>query len=109
MRVSLRMILLTRTTKKMGDLLTVFSDHVSTSTSEVLTELAVFACSEAQAIQHASVACYCGTEDIFGMSIIETKNELVQIKRQILSRHIVICPDDSALQQRPKRFDALSV
>jgi hypothetical protein len=40
---------------------------------------------------------------------VESERELIEEQRQILFRHVVVVAGDAALEQQPKRFDALSV
>src|SRR5207244_8814054 len=57
----------------------------------------------------ASVTCYRRAKDIFVVPVVETKNKLVQIQRQILAAHAVISADHATLQQRPERLNAVRV
>jgi hypothetical protein len=57
----------------------------------------------------ASATSYGCPENIFGLAIVEAERELIQVERQILFADVVIGADDSTLQERPERFDILSV
>ena len=56
-----------------------------------------------------SAPCYGLAKDVFFVPIVEPELKLIQIQGQILLADIVIGANDSALQQRPKAFDALRV
>ncbi len=91
----------------MNDLLSIFLRH-GLSSSGIPTEVALDgACSEAPASPGASVACYSRTKNIFVVPIVESKNKLVQIQRQIFSAHAVIRANNATFQQRPERFNAV--
>src|SRR5688572_1274795 len=106
--MGLRVILSARPTVKMSNLLSVLFRHSSfPSGNATEAGLVYHACSEAPSSRGASVGCYRGTKDIFSVPIVETKNKLVEIQRQIFSGHAVISSDHATLQQRPKTFDAL--
>jgi len=45
-------------------------------------------------------------ENIGVLAIVEAELKLREIERQIFFAHVVIRPDDPALEQRPERFDA---
>src|SRR5262249_53755749 len=95
-----RVVLSTRPTIKMSDLLSIFSlwHNVSSCVSRrsELVERAAY--SEALAGSDASVTCYRRTENIFVAAIVVAEHEFVQIQRQICSAHAVVRADNPALE-----------
>jgi hypothetical protein len=79
--------------------------------SETIQVASVYwlATAEAPASQVASASSYRCPENIFGLSIVETERKLIQVQRQVFLADVVIGADDSPLQERPERFDILSV
>src|ERR1700683_4562882 len=81
--------------------------------SPVATDLAVAACwvslAESVASAACSASCYDSVENISVLTVIKAERKFIQIEWQILCRHLVVAAHDSALQQTPKRFNALSV
>ena len=49
------------------------------------------------------------TEGIGILAVVMPEAELIQIKREIILRDVVIAADDSALQQGPETLDIVSV
>jgi hypothetical protein len=64
---------------------------------------------EASASSDASASCYGAPEDVRVLAIVMAELKFVQIERQIFGADVVICPDDSALQERPEVFDVVRV
>ncbi len=56
-----------------------------------------------------SAPCYRFAEYIGFFSIVKTELKLIQVQRQMFPANIVVRPDDSALEQRPKRINRLSM
>lgn len=67
--------------------------------------------SAAEAVSSAaySASCYDTIENIRVLPIVEPEGKLVEVKWQILCRHLVIVADDASFQKRPERFNRLSV
>jgi hypothetical protein len=76
---------------------------------EILTESASLASSreiaETVASSHVSAPCYGAPEDVRVVPVIESERELIEVQRQIFLADVVIGADDSALEQRPERFN----
>ena len=84
----------------------------ATDAAEMKTPTAcwrLWACSEALASQRASASCYCFAKDIGVVAVVVAESKLREVERQILLAHVVIRANDSALQQRPERFDVVRV
>jgi hypothetical protein len=64
---------------------------------------------EAPASSVASASCYRGLENVGVLPVVEAPSELVQIERQIFLAHVVVRPDNSALQEAPKILDIVRV
>ena len=64
---------------------------------------------EASASGLTSASCYHVKENVLVVAIVEAVLKLSQIQRQIFLAHVVIGAEDSALEQRPERFDAVRV
>src|SRR5271167_3167382 len=64
---------------------------------------------ETVASSHVSAPCYGAPEDVLVVPIVESEGELVEIERQIFLAHVVVRPDDSALEQRPESFNRVRV
>src|SRR5262245_27923426 len=107
----LGMVFTARPTEKMRDFLSIFSlwhnAFSRVSRTSGLIERAAFP--EALAGSDASVTCYRSAENILVMSIVEPKDELIQVQRQILSAHAVIRADYTAFQQTPERFNRVGM
>ena len=56
-----------------------------------------------------SASCYDQIEDVGILSIVKPELKLIQIQRQIGLADIVIAAHDSALEQRPERFNRIGV
>src|SRR5258708_19903711 len=56
-----------------------------------------------------STTSYRSPENIGIVPIVESESELREVERKIFLAHIVIGADDSALEQRPERFDVVCV
>jgi hypothetical protein len=64
---------------------------------------------EAPASSVASASSYSAPENVGILAIVEPKRKLIEIQRQVLRAHAVIRPDDTTLEQTPKRIDALGM
>ncbi len=56
-----------------------------------------------------SAPCYSLAEYVGLFAIVKSELKLSKIERGIFLAHVVVRPDDSALEQRPERIDALCV
>ena len=56
-----------------------------------------------------SASCYDQIEDVRILAIVKPELELVQVQRQIGLVGFVITTHDSALEQRPERFNRIGV
>jgi hypothetical protein len=104
-----QVILATRTTEKMNDLLSIFCfTHFDASVKA--SAFALVSCpSEARASSSASAARYGSTEHVNVLSVVESENKLIQVERQILAANLVIGAHDAALEQTPKRFNIVGM
>jgi hypothetical protein len=70
-----------------------------------------FQCTEAPASQYASASAsrYCLAENIGFAAIVMAELEFGKIQWQIFLAHVVVSPDNSALQQRPEAFDVIGM
>ena len=110
--MSFRMVFTARPTKEVKDLLPILSlwhNAFSCCVSRIQRSVEGAAFSEALARSDASVACYGSTEDVFVVPVVVPKHKLIQIERQVLPAHAVIRPNNTALQQRPERFNRIRV
>src|SRR5580658_6374603 len=66
---------------------------------------------EATASQHASASAsrYCLAENIGFATVIVAKLKFGQVERQIFLADVVVCADDSALEQGPEAFDVVGM
>src|SRR5258708_38181215 len=64
---------------------------------------------EVHASARTSAPCYCCAENIGVVAIVAAELKFGQVQRQIFLAHVVIGADDSALEQRPERFDVVRV
>jgi hypothetical protein len=64
---------------------------------------------EASASSDASASCYGVKENVCVLAIVEAPLKLIQVQRQVFLRDIVIGANNTALQERPERFDAVGV
>jgi hypothetical protein len=56
-----------------------------------------------------SASCYRPFKDVFVLAVVEAEGELIQVQRQIFAADVVIGADNTALQQGPKRLDAVGM
>lgn len=64
---------------------------------------------ETEASDYASAACYRLFEDIGVVAVVVAKLELCDVERQVFFADLMIGADDTALNQRPKAINCLSV
>jgi len=64
---------------------------------------------EVPASGDASASCYNFAEHVPVLAVVMAKLKLREVERQILFADVVIRPDDSALEQRPERFDVIGM
>jgi hypothetical protein len=85
----------------------VFDFAISTSGRMGIAIVLALATAEAVAGSATSASCYDAPEYVFVLAVVMTERELRDVQRQILFADLVIAAHDSALQQRPKRFDII--
>src|SRR5262245_50325498 len=64
---------------------------------------------ETDASDHASAACYRGTEDVGIVPIVVAKFEFSDVQRQVFTADLMEATHDATLQERPEAVDCLSV
>src|SRR6266404_1816131 len=74
-----------------------------------LASLASLGCPEAPASQCASASCYRLAENVGFLPVVKSELKLREIQRQIFLAHTVIAAHDSALEQRPERFNRIGM
>src|ERR1019366_8438363 len=73
------------------------------------TDLFMLSAMMATHLRLRSTTTYRGPENIGVVPIVESERELRKVERQIFLAHVVVRSDDSALEQRPERFDVVRV
>src|SRR5690349_1680728 len=53
----------------------------------------------------SSASCHDRPEHVGVVAVVMTEREFVEVQRQILLAHLVVGPDDAALQEAPERLD----
>jgi hypothetical protein len=56
-----------------------------------------------------SAPSYRFAENIGFVPVVESKLKLIQVQRQIFLADAMVCSDHATLEQRPERFDVLSM
>jgi len=64
---------------------------------------------EASASLDASASCYSSTEDVRILPIVVAESELSKIEREIFPTDVMEVAHNSALQERPERFDVIGM
>lgn len=64
---------------------------------------------EAPSSPRASARWYSLLEDVGVFTVVEPIGKLIQVKREILPANIMVCPDDTPLEQTPKRINIVCV
>src|SRR5438876_3726704 len=98
-RMSFQMILSTRATVKMQNLLPV--PH--------LTHLSAISAAEASGVSDASASCYGLPENVLVFAVVKPEGKLVQVQGQILPADMMKRADHSAFQQAPKAVNVAGV
>src|SRR6266576_820626 len=100
-----QMILPTRPTIEMQNLLSIFSLwHVGSLSGKASIGLVSLRRDEAPSSPRASARWYSLLEDVGVFTVVEPIRKLVQVKREILPADVVVGPDDTPLEQAPKRI-----
>jgi hypothetical protein len=58
---------------------------------------------------HASAACYCGSENIGVVAVVISELKLRDVQRHIFGADFVECADNAALQDRPKTLNRVGM
>ena len=86
-----------------------FFRAISAPQTAMLAAVACWLPAEVAASGAYSASCYDSVKDIWILSIVESKSKLIGVQWQIFCGHFVVAPHDATSEQRPERFDALSV
>src|SRR6267154_3095486 len=105
-----QMVFTARPTIEMQNLLRILSLWHDTSPWEkVSIALVLFSCAETPSSWYASASRYRTLKDVIVFAVVEPIGKLVQVEREILPANIMVCPDDTPLEQTPKRINIVCV